>query len=47
MDITVDVGNYKLNVRATFRNKYTGLQPIKNIYTPSGFISTEYLANNS
>ena len=38
---------YKLSVRATFRNKYTGFQQIKNIYTPSGFISTEYLANNS
>lgn len=38
---------YKLNVRATFRNKHTGLQPIKNIYTPSGFIATQYLINNS
>lgn len=38
---------YKLSVRATFRNRHTGLQPIKSIYTPSGFIATQYLINNS
>ena len=38
---------YKLSVRATFRNELTGFQPIKSIYTPSGFIGTQYLINNS